>query len=158
MKRRAIYLTAFAATLCSLAASDQPAAACTGIRIKPKDGSVIAARTLEFAADLHSNIIMIPRATESVGTAPGDKPGLRWKSKYAAVGANGFNMPAIVDGLNEQGLGIGLFYFPGYAKYQEVKAEDVEKAVAPWELGVYLLGNCANVKEAVQGCAKRSCR
>ena len=82
MKRRAICLTAFAATLCFLAASNQPAAACTGIRIKPKDGSVIVARTLEFAADLHSNIIVIPRATESVGTAPGDKPGLRWKSKY----------------------------------------------------------------------------
>ena len=150
MKRRTIFLTVFAATLCSLAASHQPAAACTGIRIKPKDGSVIAARTLEFAADLHSNIIVIPRATESVGTAPGDKPGLRWKSKYAAVGANGFDMPVIVDGLNERGLGIGLFYFPGYAKYQEVKAEDVAKAIAPWEIRVYLLGNCANVKEAVE--------
>ena len=150
MKRRAICLTAFAAMLCCLAASNQPAVACTGIRIKPKDGSVIAARTLEFAADLQSNVIVIPRATESVGTAPGDKPGLRWKSKYGSVGANGFDLPAIVDGLNEKGLGIGIFYFPGYAKYQEVKEEDVGKAVAPWELPVYLLGNCANVEEAVQ--------
>ena len=93
MKRRAICLTAFAAMLCSLAASNQPATACTGIRIKPKDGSVIVARTLEFAADLHSNIIVIPRATESVGTAPGDNPGLRWKSKYGMVGANAFGLP-----------------------------------------------------------------
>ena len=77
MKRRAICLTAFAATLCSLAASNQPAVACTGIRIKPKDGSIIFARTLEFAVDLKSNIIVVPRGKEYVGTAPGDKPGLR---------------------------------------------------------------------------------
>lgn len=147
MKRRTICLAVFAATLFSLAASNEPAVACTGIRIQPKDGSVIVARTLEFAADLRSNVVVIPRATESVGTAPGGKPGLRWKSKYGSVGANGFDLPAIVDGLNEKGLGIGIFYFPGYAKYQEVKEEDGGKALAPWELPVYLLGNCANVKE-----------
>ena len=150
MKRRDIRLTVLAATLLSLAASNQPAIACTGICIKPKDGSVIAARTMEFAADLQSNIVVIPRATEFVGTAPGDKPGLRWKSKYGSVGANAFGVPVIVDGLNEKGLGIGIFYFPGYAKYQEVKAEDVGKAIAPWELPLYLLGKCANVEEAVQ--------
>ncbi len=150
MKRRTICLAVFAATLFSLAASNEPAVACTGIRIQPKDGSVIVARTLEFAADLRSNVVVIPRATESVGTAPGGKPGLRWKSKYGSVGANGFDLPAIVDGLNEKGLGIGIFYFPGYAKYQEVKEEDGGKALAPWELPVYLLGNCANVKEALQ--------
>jgi choloylglycine hydrolase len=150
MKRRVICLTVLAAILCSLAVNNQPVAACTGIRIKPKDGSVIVARTLEFAANLQSNVIVIPRATESVGTVPGDKPGLRWKSKYGMAGANGFDMPAIVDGLNEKGLGIGIFYFPGYAKYQEVKEEDVDKTLAPWELPVYLLGNCANVKEAIE--------
>jgi choloylglycine hydrolase len=72
------------------------------------------------------------------------------------LGANGFNLPAIVDGLNEKGLAVAIFYFPGYAKYQEVKEEDAEKAIAPWELPVYLLGNCANVDEAVQ--AVRSIR
>ena len=104
----------------------------------------------EFASDIQSNVIVVPRATESVGTAPGDKPGLRWKSKYAMVGANGFGAPVIVDGLNEKGLGIGIFYFPGYAKYQEIKEEEVGKAIAPWEVPLYLLGNCANVEEAVQ--------
>ena len=65
------------------------------------------------------------------------------------VGANGFDVPVIVDGLNEKGLGIGIFYFPGYAKYQAVEHDDVGRAVAPWELPLYLLGNCANVEEAV---------
>lgn len=123
--------------------------ACTGITIKPKDGSVIFARTLEFAADLKSNIIIVPRGKDYVGTAPGDKPGLRWKTKYGTVGANAFDMPVVVDGLNEKGLSVGLFYFPGFAKYQDVKPGDAGKALAPWELGSYLLGTCADVKEAV---------
>lgn len=123
--------------------------ACTGITIRPKDGSIIFSRTLEFAADIKSNIIIVPRGRECVGTGPGDKPGLRWKSKYGIVGANAFGLPVTVDGLNEQGLQVGLFYFPGFATYQDVKAEDVGKALAPWELGVFLLGTCADVKEAV---------
>ncbi|MEN6459564.1 MAG: choloylglycine hydrolase family protein [Thermoguttaceae bacterium] len=135
-----------ASTLCVI----QPAFACTGIRLKPQDGSVIAGRTLEFAADLQSSVIVIPRATEYTGSPPGDKPGLRWTSQYGCAGANGFRIPAIVDGLNEKGLGVGLFYFPGYAKYQDIKERDVAKTIAPWEVPVYLLGTCANVKEATE--------
>jgi len=123
--------------------------ACTGITIKPKDGSIIFARTLEFAVDIKSNIILVPRGKEYVGSAPGDKPGLSWKTKYGIVGANGFEMPVTVDGLNERGLQVGLFYFPGFAKYHEIQAGDVGKALAPWELGVFLLSTCSDVKEAV---------
>lgn len=123
--------------------------ACTGITIKPKDGSVIFARTLEFAMDLKSNVIIVPRGKEYVGSTPNGKPGLRWTTKYGLVGMNAFNLPVTVDGMNEKGLHVGLFYFPGFAKYQKIKADEVCKALAPWELGVFLLGTCANVKEAV---------
>jgi choloylglycine hydrolase len=123
--------------------------ACTGITIKPKDGSIIFARTLEFAVDIKSDIIVVPRGKEYVGTAPCEKPGLHWKTKYGSVGANAFDIPVIVDGLNEKGLQVGLFYFPGFATYQEIKAQDAGKALAPWELGVFLLGTCSDVKEAV---------
>src|SRR5581483_10044897 len=84
--------------------------ACTGVTIKPKDGSVIFARTLEFAKDLKSKFIVVPRDQEHVGTAPGNMPGLRWTSKYGVVGINAFDMPVVIDGLNEQGLAVGLFY------------------------------------------------
>ena len=146
--KRFLQATAMLAMLGQIALGPTAARACTGITIKPKDGSIIFARTLEFAVDLKSNIIVVPRGKEYVGTAPGDKPGLRWKTKYGFVGANAFDMPVTVDGLNEKGLSVGLFYFPGFAKYQEVKA-DVGKALAPWELGAFLLGTCSDVKEAV---------
>jgi choloylglycine hydrolase len=67
------------------------APACTGITIKPHDGSLIFARTLEFGMDLKSNILIVPRGKACVGTAPGDRPGLRWKTKYGIVGTNGRN-------------------------------------------------------------------
>ncbi|MBA4015636.1 MAG: choloylglycine hydrolase [Pirellula sp.] len=125
-----------------------PAPACTGITITPRDGSVIFARTLEFASDMQSNVLIVPRGQEYVGTAPGDKPGLRWTSKYGVVGTNAFGMPVTLDGLNEKGLHVGLFYFPGFAKYQDVPEEALSKTLAPWELGIYLLGTCADTAEA----------
>ncbi|HTU25259.1 MAG TPA: choloylglycine hydrolase family protein [Pirellulales bacterium] len=144
---------AFEATLllafCVAPFAPSPAQACTGITIRPKDGSIIFARTLEFAQDMQSNLIVVPRAQQYVGTAPSGKPGVRWKTKYGFVGTNAFAMPVTIDGLNEKGLSVGLFYFPGFAKYQEVKPADVGKALAPWELGAYLLGTCATVGEAV---------
>jgi len=143
---RAIAIVAIAA---QTAFDPSTASACTGITIKPKDGSIIYARTLEFALDLQSNIIVVPRGKEYVGTAPGDKPGLHWKTMYGIVGTNAFDLPVTLDGLNEKGLSVGLFYFPSFAKYQEIKADDVGKALAPWELGVFLLGTCSDVKEAV---------
>ena len=85
--------------------------ACTGITIKPEDGSIIFARTLEFALDIKSNIIVVPRGKEFVGTAPGDRPGQRWKSKFGIVGTNAFDLPVTIDGINEKGLHVGLFYF-----------------------------------------------
>jgi choloylglycine hydrolase len=125
------------------------APACTGITIRPKDGSIIFGRTLEFAMDLKSNIIVVPRDKDYVGTTSSGQPGLQWKTKYGIVGISAFDMPITLDGLNEQGLEVGLFYFPGFAKYQEIQPEDIKQALAPWELGVYLLGTCADVPEAV---------
>ncbi len=36
---------------------------CTGFRVVSKDGSIIAARTLEFEFDLESKIMVVPRGT-----------------------------------------------------------------------------------------------
>jgi choloylglycine hydrolase len=144
-----LHLTAILCLLALFCLGLATAPACTGITIKPKDGSIIFARTLEFAVDVKSNIIVVPRGKEYTGTAPGGKAGLSWKTKYATVGANAFDLPVTVDGLNEKGLSVALFYFPGFPKYQEVKADDVAKALAPWELGIYLLSTCSDLKEAV---------
>ena len=55
------------------------------------------------------------------------------------------NIAAIVDGVNEKGLAGGLFYFPGYAQFQEVSAAGMSQSIAPWELVTWCLTMCENV-------------
>ncbi len=49
----------------------------------------------------------------------------------------------ILDGINDQGLSVGLFYFPGYAKYADVTPENASHALAGYEFGIWALANFA---------------
>ncbi len=122
--------------------------ACTGIRLKTKDGAHIYGRTLEFADPLKSEIVVIPRGKEYVGLAPENRPGLRWTVKYGIVGVNAYGFDHIVDGVNEKGLVVGAFYHPDYAKYETISKEDEPKTLAPWEFSTWLLSRFATVAEA----------
>ena len=99
-----------AAAICSLLAN--AAQACTGIQLIAEDGTVVYARTMEFATDIQSDVMMIPRGYARVGTTPDGKEGLKWKAKYASVGANGVGLPVLFDGLNEKGLAAGDVLLP----------------------------------------------
>jgi choloylglycine hydrolase len=123
------------------------AQACTGIRLVAKDGGVIAARTLEFGFDLHSDVMVIPAGTVLTGTLPDGGKGVSYKTKYGFLGANAEGLTAIVDGINEAGLYVGLFYFPGYASYPDATNDNTTRAMAPHEYANWLLGNFANVEE-----------
>jgi choloylglycine hydrolase len=125
-----------------------PAAqACTGIRLIAKDGGVVAARTLEFGFDLHSEVLVVPAGTALTGTLPDGGKGISYTTKYGFLGANAEGLTAIVDGINDQGLYVGLFYFPGYASYADATKENAVRAMAPHEYANWLLGNFANVEE-----------
>jgi len=150
MRRIARSLTAFALLA---ATALQPALACTGIFLTAADGSRVHARTLEFGIDLQSEVLVIPRGLARVGTTPDGKPGMSWTSKYASVGMNAVGKPILVDGLNERGLAVGLFYFPGSAGYMPYTPADAPKTMAAWELGSYILENFATVAEARAGLA-----
>jgi choloylglycine hydrolase len=128
--------------------------ACTGIRLTAADGTVVQARTMEFGVDMRSNVIVVPRGYERTGTTPDGKPGLKWNSKYACVGANGVGLPIMLDGVNEMGLSAGLFYFPGTAGYMPYTAADADQTLAPWELGSWILENCATAGEVKSAVAK----
>jgi len=155
MKKRNGLRSLLVGIACVMLLVSQPSAeACTGIRLTAQDGSVIHARTLEFAVDLKSDVIVVPRGYSRIGTTPDGKNGLKWKSKYASVGANGVGMPVSFDGFNEKGLAIGLFYFPGTAKYMDYTAADAGKTVAPWEMGSWMLENFATVEEVKENAGK----
>lgn len=124
---------------------------CTGIRLAAGDGSQVWGRTLEFGANLLTfDLIAVPRNTAYTGTAPGGLPGLPWTTRYGFVGFNPFGMPHVADGVNEQGLGAGAFYFTGFAGYQPVSSDDAPRALAPWEFITWLLGTQATIEEVRQ--------
>lgn len=121
---------------------------CTGIGVKAQNGSIVYGRTMEFGLNMESKVLMIPRNYPLLATAPSGQPGgLAWKSKYAAVGANALGEVAFLDGVNEKGLAGGLFYFLGYAQYQEVKQSEISNSIASWDLMTWILTNFATVKE-----------
>jgi len=128
-------------------ATSAVASACTGIRLTAKDGTVVAGRTLEFGLDLKSSIITIPAGSALTGTLPNDAKGLAYTTKYGIVGANAFGLPVIVDGMNDRGLYVGEFFFPGYAGYATVTPANASHALAGYEYGGWLLGNFATVDE-----------
>jgi choloylglycine hydrolase len=146
MFRRAAILTLAA----SLALATTPTLACTGISLKATDGGAIRGRTLEFGFPLQSNVIVVPAGKEFSGTLPDGGKGLTYKTRYDVVGANAVGQVMIVDGLNDQGLSIGLFYFPGFAKYAPVTKENVSRALAPQDFGLWVLGNFATVDEVTK--------
>ncbi|ODR95674.1 hypothetical protein AUC70_01945 [Methyloceanibacter stevinii] len=143
IRRAATY--AFAA---SLALATTPAFACTGISLKAQDGAAIRARTLEFGFPLESNVLVVPAGNEFAATLPDGSKGMSYKAKYGFAGMNGMGSTYLIaDGLNEQGLSIGLFYFPGDAKYAESTKENADKSLAPQDFGAWVLGNFATVDE-----------
>ena len=129
------------------------ALACTGISLVAGDGAVIRARTMEFDHDFHSDLIIAPRG-HRFASADGDPVGLKWTGKYGFAGVNGLGRPLVVDGVNEKGLSAGMFYFPGYATYRKVSAEDEGKVLAPWDVATYALGTCATADEAAEAVRK----
>src|SRR5271165_4215231 len=104
-------------------AAATPASACTGIRLKAADGSVVTGRTLEFGFYIPTDLVAIPRRQEFVSDTP-IGPGLSWTGKYATVGAALHESADLIDGVNEKGLALGLFYFPTFASYAETTKDN----------------------------------
>lgn len=132
---------------CALVVSGvQTAQGCTGIMLRNSDGTLVHGRTLEFGMVVDTKIAVVPRGYDFVGKAPGE-PGMKYKSKYAAVGAITFNDVAISDGINEKGLAVGSFYFPTFAKYTEITNDNRAKALSPVDFPNWILTQFVTVAE-----------
>ena len=114
--------------------------ACTSMIFKAEDGTRIYARTMEWgASDLKSEMMLVPRSM-SFSSALGDgKTGAAWKNPYGFVGVNAAGLAYATDGMNEAGLTVGALFFPGFAKYQEVKADELATTVSNVDLVNYIL-------------------
>ena len=126
----------------------QSAKACTGIVLHTNDGATVPARTMEFSFDVKSNIAVIPAGTMIEKLAIDEKnTGGTYKAKYGFTGATALDMPIVVDGVNEQGLYFGAFYFKGIAEFDTLTDKNKAYAISSEELGNYILSQFKSVDE-----------
>ena len=126
--------------------------ACTDFLIPSKQGDYFNGRSMEFALDMDSQVVMQPAGENVQSQAPGNQPGLRWVSKYAFLGVTAINQDTVVDGLNEKGLSFGALLMPT-SKYQNVSLNQQSKALAFSLIGRWILGNFSTVAEVKQAIA-----
>lgn len=128
----------------------QTVLACTGIVLRSTDGATVAARTMEFAFDIDSNLLAIPAGTEiNTLILDPDNSGFTFTAKYGFLGANGLGKNIVFDGMNTQGLYYGAFYFAGNAEFGTVSDKNRHRAVSSEEMGNWILGQFATVQEVV---------
>ena len=115
------FLPRLLAVLAIFSMAGQPIMACTGITLKAKDGAVVFGRTMEWGSfDLNSRLVIVPRGYKFTSLLDDHKPGLTWIGKYGVAGIDAVGKDVVVDGMNEKGLQVGLFYHPGTSQYQKL--------------------------------------
>ena len=128
--------------------SQAPMDACTGITLKSGDGTVVTARTIEWAESVMNTMyVVVPRHQELQSLTPSGMDGMKFTTKYGFIGLSVEQKEFMVEGVNEKGLSAGLFYFPNYGKYPPYDPSQKERSLADFQLVSYVLGECGNVNE-----------
>ncbi len=126
----------------------QGAAACTGITLKAKDGGYVVARTIEWGgSNLNSRYVIVPRGHVQRSYTPQGVDGMEFTARYGYVGMAVEQEEFVAEGLNEAGLSAGLFYFPGYGRYETFDAAQKATSISDLQLVPWILGCCASVEE-----------
>ncbi len=132
--------------LLAFAAFNSSLEACTGLKLKAQDGSIVTGRTFEFGVQVATTAVVIPRGFAFTGTTP-NGPGLKYQGKYGVVGVIAGDDLAAMDGMNEKGIAVGTFYFPGYAGYAAIINDNQSKALSPVEFPNWILTQFASLEE-----------
>lgn len=143
------------AAVVSVSMLSNTALACTGLTLRAQDGAVVFGRTLEWGSfDLHSRVVIVPRGHKFAASMPDGKSGHTWTSTYGVAGLDAVEKDFIVDGMNEKGLSVNVFYHPGYAEYRAYEPALASRTLSSLDVAQYLLTTTASVDEARDAIAK----
>ncbi len=122
---------------------------CTGISLKAKDGTVIVARTVEWALSdaHHDRIVIIPRGKSFVGLTPKGQNGKSWIGKNGFVSLMAYGEPFGPDGMNEHGLYVGMYYLPGFAEYKKYDPKTSQNSFSVGDYMQWILSTFRTVDE-----------
>ena len=127
------------------------AKACTGITLHTQTNQIVTARTIEWGNQpLTAMYVVIPRGQKLSSFLPdGTTDGKTFVAEYGYVGIAVEDEAFVMEGINEVGLGAGLFYFPEYGEYMPYKEEDKSLCLSDMQFVAWVLSTCATIDEMV---------
>lgn len=129
--------------------------ACTGITLEAEDGSRIMARTVEWAATpMHTGYVVAPRTHFHQSYTPSGQDGMVYRSRYGYVGVYTEYEPFVVEGINETGLSVGLFFFPQYGSYKEYKPSRKSQTLCDMQFVSWALSQFSTIDQLKQALSK----
>jgi len=133
-----------------------PLFACTGISLTSSDGGVVVARTVEWALGdaTHDRLVLFPRGKEYAALTPEGNNGYQWKGRYGFISVTGYEQDYGPDGMNEEGLYVGMYYFPGFADFAKFEPADVKRSVSVGDFMQWMLSSFKTVAEVRQNIDK----
>ena len=148
MKHHQVWISSGAA-FCLHVGLLSAAQACTGISLKSGDGTVVVARTVEWALGnaQHNRIMIVPRNKTFTALTPEGPRGMRWEGRNGFVSMTAYGQPYGPDGLNEHGLYVGMYYLPGYARYSAYDAQQAARSMSVGDFMQWLLSSFQTVAE-----------
>lgn len=123
--------------------------ACTGITLRAADGAVVVARTVEWALNdaQHNKILVVPRNKSFTGQTPDGYTGMKWTGRYGFVTLTAYGQPYGPDGLNEEGLYVGVYYLPDFAEYAVYDSKLADRSMSVGDLMQWMLSSFRTVDE-----------
>jgi len=123
---------------------------CTGLSLTTVSGDVVTGRTMEWSHDasLQHKIGIYPRGKKYESLKPENSDGMmKWTGKYGYVAMTTYNLDMGPDGINEEGLAVAYFYFPGYASYGKYDEKTAHKSLSMGDYMKWVLSSFKTVKE-----------
>ena len=125
------------------------AVACTGISLQSQDGNVIVARTVEWAMGdaKHNQLAIFPRGKSYRAQTPDGMNGKSWQGRYGFVSVAAYDQPYGPDAMNEKGLYVGVYYFPGFADYVPYDSKNADKSMSVGDFMQWMLSSFDTVAD-----------
>lgn len=119
---------------------------CTDFLLEDSQGNFVDARAMDFGFDLQSEFRLYPKGDRVTSMIENHRPGMSYRTKYNFAGITVFHSNLISDGMNDQGLSVGVLWFFD-AKYPKPDAKNAQKTLAFQDLPNWILGCFSNVDE-----------
>ena len=126
-----------------------PLSACTGISLTSADSGVVVARTVEWALGdaSHDRLVLFPRGKAFNGLTPGGDNGLKWQGRHGFVSITAYGQDYGPDGMNEAGLYVGMYYFPGFAEFSAYEPVQAGRSLSVGDFMQWMLSSFETVAE-----------